>query len=509
MAAGALLGPALLALLICAADGHGATFRESPATATRDVTLLLDGPPQATQAVVAPSPDLRGFRRAAPTGPLPWRLTDGPDGDRHAWLRYLDAAGRPIGDAVRADITLDRSPPAMTGARLVFRGALRRCPGTAAPLSGGSPNAGRLRLTGVSDLSRVTDARAMGSDGQPGPWRPLRRFRPSARTGATLGVQVRDAAGNVTPWTSLRTPARRRQIVLGPRRRPFSHALQCRQPAPRELIRRVNAAARGTFPDRARLRPGGSSLIWTQYEGQGLYPNWVHAGTELNARLRRGRRADYRAGVSEVVAQSRRDRAGRRAFRVNENHFTTPDDRRRPPWRDGMGTAVILALLVPAIPDGDPHEDRIARRVAGEYLTTFAVDHRRGGARWTDRGPGAWYLEYTYRTRRRVLNGFMQALVSLDRFSRQAGQRGKTDPRWRPLARRARVLVRRGAVSLHHWLPAYDLGSGRTRYALGSGPASDHYREYHVELLRLLAGVPHLADHERARFAHYASRWER
>ncbi len=447
---------------------------------------------------------------APATGAIAWSLDANSDGRRYAWVRYLDRAGEPIGQLLRAQIILDRSPPTTDRARLVFRGTLRYCRAGGAPVAGGLPGRGGLRLTGVSDLSPVSDARALGPAGRPGPWRPLRSFRPSASVGSILGVQVRDAAGNASPWMTLATPKRRRVTIMTRGTHPFSYARHCERRSPTAVIRQVNARwrlSRGPLADRARVRPRGSALVWTNYAKQGLYPNWVHAGTELNERLRRRRVKDYRSGVSEVVALSRRDRAGRRTYRINENHFVTPDDRRRPPWRDGMGTAVLLALLAPAIPPGDAYEEALARDAAREYLATFSVNHRHGGALWTARGPGAWYLEYTYRSRRRVLNGFMQSLVSLDRFSRQAGKRAKHNPAWLPLARRARGLVRRGAVSLAYWLPAYDLGKGRTRYALGSGPASDHYRAYHVQLLRQLARVRYLTASQKARFVAYASRW--
>ena len=507
-----LLGLALAAVVSTPAAAAQFSFAEAPATRTPNATLQLTGPPSAVKAVISASPRFERHVDAPANGTLPWSLDATSDGRRYAWVRYLDAAGGPIDELRRAEIILDRAPPSTDRARLVFRGTLRYCRAGDAPVAGGLPTGGRLRLAGVSDLSPVADARALGSDGRPGIWRPLRSFRPSASVASALGVQVRDAAGNASPWMILPTPARRRVAIISPSTHPFSYARHCEHRSPTAVIRQVNERWRVTrrpLADRARVRPLGSALVWTNYAKQGLYPNWVHAGTDLNERLRRRRVEGYRAGVSEVVAFSLQDRSGRRTYRINENHFVTPDDGRRPPWRDGMGTAVLLALLVPAIPPGDAYEDALARYAARQYLATFSVNHRDGGALWAARGPGAWYLEYTYRSRRRVLNGFMQSLVSLDRFSRQAGKRAKRDPAWLPLARRSRGLVRGGAVSLAYWLPAYDLGKGRTRYALGSGPASEQYRAYHVQLLRQLARVPYLTARQRTRFRSYAARWSR
>ena len=257
------------------------------------------------------------------------------------------------------------------------------------------------------------------------------------------------------------------------------------------------------------MRPAGSALTWTAYAGQGIVLNWVHAATDLNEDLRRGRTGRYRAGVAEVLAHSSVGRApGGVRFRLNPNRFRDPDEPAVTHWRDGMGTALILALLVPALPpDAPAHERRRARDAAAQYLATFSVSHRHGGVVWRDAGPGDWYLEYAHRTGRRVLNGFMQAVVSLARFERQAARMAAADPSWAPLRAEARRRVAAGATAVHRWLPSFDLGPGATRYALGGGAATAHYRLYHAELLRLLAAVPYLPAAHRARFDHYRRRW--
>ena len=96
---------------------------------------------------------------------------------------------------------------------------------------------------------------------------------------------------------------------------------------------------------------------------------------------------------------------------------------------------------------------------------------------WRDRGPGQWFLEYTYRHRERVLNGFMQSIISLDRFSRQADRLGRSSAEWRALASRARTHVLKGSRALAYWLPTFDLGGGKTRYSLTGGPAPAFYQQ--------------------------------
>ena len=176
-----------------------------------------------------------------------------------------------------------------------------------------------------------------------------------------------------------------------------------------------------------------------------------------------------------------------------------------------MGTAVLLASLAPALGGDAPrHERELALRTASEYLETFSVDWRNGGVLWRDRGPGHWFLEYTSLHDERVLNGFMQAVVSLDRFSRQADRlgRGSIDAKeWQALASRARTHVLKGSRALAYWLPRFDLGGGKTRYSLTSGPAPKFYRSYHQELLGQLSAIPYVPLATRQRFMNYRSRW--
>jgi hypothetical protein len=101
----------------------------------------------------------------------------------------------------------------------------------------------------------------------------------------------------------------------------------------------------------------------------------------------------------------------------------------------------------------------------------------------------------------------MQAMVSLDRFSRQAERLGRRDPAWRELAARARRRVSRASRALNYWLPAHDLGGGKTRYSLTSGAAAPAYRRYHTVLLGQLSQVTCVPRAWRLRFMTYRVRW--
>lgn len=486
-------------------------------TSTPGVRLTLAGPEEADYALVSGDHQLRGAARLPARGEADWMLDpDRADGTQRLFARYFTAGGAPLPQFDTSDgIVLDRTPPIAGDLRLAIADRYLTCRPGGRAVAGTSSARVRSRVAGaISDRAGGIEVRFAARRSRPGPWRPRGRARIASAPEASIWTQLRDGLGNTGPWHRLAAPARTDAAVIRPVDRPFTWARHCAHRGPKAEIRRINrrwrASGRRRPADRARVQPPGSALVWTEYSGQGLYPNWVHAATALNGLLgRSSRRGDYRAGVAEILAGSRRDRSGTgRVFRVNENHFRTPDDHKAPPWRDAMGSALILAHLPTAMSSGDGREQALALDYAEEYLTAFSVDHADGGLRWNGLRPGSWYLEYTYRTRSRVLNGFMQSLVSLDRFHDQARRLARRDARWAPLASRARRLTADGARALHHWLPAYDLGPGRTRYSLRSGPASEEYRSYHVALLRKLAGVRYLPDAWRARHRRFAVRWD-
>lgn len=487
-----------------------------PVTASPDVRVTLAGPADAHHALVSADPGLRGAVRLPARGEGVARLDPSrPDGVQRLFVRYFTEAGEPLPASDSSDgIVLDRTPPSAAGLRLVVADRHLVCRRGGPAVAGTSASRVRSRVAGrIRDRAGGIAVRFAARRSRPGPWRPRRQSRVASAPAAAIWAQLRDGVGNVGPWRRLRAPGTATARVLRPAGRPYTWARHCATRGPRAEIRRVNrlwrASGRRRPADRARVRPPGSSLVWTQYARQGLYPNWVHATTALNGLPGRpSHRRVHRAGMAEILAASRVDRsAGGRVFRVNENHFRTPDDHKTPPWRDAMGSALILAHLPRAVSTGDGREQALALDYAREYLAAFSVDHSEGGLRWSGARPGSWYLEYTYRTRSRVLNGFMQSLVSLHRFHQQARRLARRDTRWTPLSSRARRLTVDGARALHHWLPDYDLGSGRTRYSLRSGPASEEYRSFHVTLLSKLAAIDYLPAAWRARHRRFASRW--
>jgi hypothetical protein len=378
--------------------------------------------------------------------------------------RFLDAGGRQIGVDVQARVNYDVTPP--------------------------PPPSARARQAEPVIVCRPGGPRVAGARSARAPY-DLDFYAGEAGTSVQITERRLSPGGKRAAGPAVRTTGR---------------------PGGALWVRAVALAWAATglgAAHRARLQPGGSALVWTAYQGQGIGLNWVHATTDLNERLRLGLVGAYRAGVAEALAYSIVDRtASGQRFRLNENLFRDPDDPVVVRWRDGMGTALLLATLVPALSaDAPAHERRRARDAAAGYLAAFSVDHRHGGVLWRDSGRGEWFLEYTHRPHARVLNGFMQAVVSLRRFERQAARMAGSDPAWEPLGAEAHERVLGGAAAIHRWLPAFDLGGGATRYALGGGPAAPAYRRYHAELLRLLVRIPYLPPGWTERFERYRVRW--
>ncbi len=286
-------------------------------------------------------------------------------------------------------------------------------------------------------------------------------------------------------------------------------------PAARAQIERVNAwwvRNRDFVPCAGcMVRPPQSALIWTYYRDQGFYPNWVRAARDVLRHKIRGNTRALREGTAELLANTtlRRLPSGVR-YRTIRSAYTAPDGE-RPPWRDAMGQGLVLTTVVMGLPD-DPTRAQLttARLRADELLTAFGVNWRSGGITAPGRGRGLWYLEYAYATgeRARVLNGFMQAIVSLDRFSRQANTMGRIDPAWYPLRDRAQDLVKRGTIELVRNISRYDNGDGWSRYSLTRpGRAPETYHVYHLQLLARLAAVDYLPAGHRAVLSRYQTRW--
>ena len=259
------------------------------------------------------------------------------------------------------------------------------------------------------------------------------------------------------------------------------------------------------------VRPPQSDILWTYYKRQGFFPNWVRAAREVLRRKIRGDLEGLRAGGEEIRASATvRQLPNGLRFRVIESAYRAPDGQ-FPPWRDAMGNGLVMSLVIPSLPDEATADDLVgAFQEAKEYLNAFSVHWSAGGLMEKGTGQGRWYLEYAYRTgvKSRVLNGFMQSLVSLDRFVRQAEVLAALDPAWLTLRDRARDYVYRGTLELVRYLPRYDLGNGESKYSLTRpGPAPLKYQVYHLQLLARLEAMSYLPPHLLAIITDYRTRW--
>ena len=259
------------------------------------------------------------------------------------------------------------------------------------------------------------------------------------------------------------------------------------------------------------VRPPQSNILWTYYKRQGFFPNWVRAARDVLRRKIRGDLDGLRTGGREILALATvKELPNGLRFRVVESAYHAPDGQ-LPPWRDAMSNGLVLSLVIPSLPDEATADDFAgAYQEAKEFLNAFAVHWSAGGLMEKGTGPGRWYLEYAYRTgaKARVLNGFMQSLVSLDRFARQAEDLGAVDPAWLKLRDRARDYVYRGTLELVRYLPRYDLHNGVSKYSLTRpGPAPLKYHVYHLQLLARLEAMTYLPPHLRAIITDYRTRW--
>ena len=521
-----LLGISAVALLVTARPAIAADglIINGGAAATNDPALTLSLQPPVGAVTVQVAFD-EAFQLSTQGPAVPQVVvtipTIGPEERTvRVWVRYRDSANALLpGPPLTEAIIFDTLPPALSTVTFTQLDQVLVCTPTGPDIAGTNRTylGFQIQVTlteagsGTAQFEIIDQTpTATGWISAPG------SVSLTAAPGQPLAIRTRDAVGNVSAPVAIVPPAAVLTIIP-PSQFPFTAAMDCPRPSPvrwNKTVRTAWAQSGRSAKNKDRVASPPSALAWTYYKDNGnIALNWVIAGTELKRLLGRQRLEDYRAGVSEIVRLSTVGRSeGKRIYRINENWFKNPGATQGVPWRDGMGTAVLLAALVPALrADAPRREQDLALRVATEYLETFSVDWRRGGVLWRDQGPGQWFLEYTYLPENRVLNGSMQAVVSLNRFASQAEELGRSASpnaaQWRALASRARTHVLKASTAFAYWLPSYDLGGGKTRYSLKSGPAPPFYVGYHQELLGLLAKITYIPRTTRLQFMNYRVRW--
>jgi D-glucuronyl C5-epimerase C-terminus len=138
-----------------------------------------------------------------------------------------------------------------------------------------------------------------------------------------------------------------------------------------------------------------------------------------------------------------------------------------PPWMSGMAQATgVQALGRGARLLGRPDYVRTARRALGAFSARPPVGVRTRGFRG-----GRHYLQYSFAPRLYIFNAFVQALIGLYDFSRDAGDA------------RAGILYRRAEPEARREIPASDVGDW-SRYSYRGRESTGEYHELLRELLR-------------------------
>lgn len=136
------------------------------------------------------------------------------------------------------------------------------------------------------------------------------------------------------------------------------------------------------------------------------------------------------------------------------------------PWTSGFAQAVAAQALARA------------GVLLGDRSLRAAADAGFRGLRKTllmPLGGGSWIREYGFTTQA-ILNAQLESILALESYARIA----KTAESQR--------VARDLEVAARTLLPRFDMGSWG-RYQLGGAPATVHYEEYHVDLLRRLAAT--------------------
>ncbi len=199
----------------------------------------------------------------------------------------------------------------------------------------------------------------------------------------------------------------------------------------------------------ARVRFPGSQLVWQSYPGQGLQLQWLGTFGRANGLFQlRTKDAELQALLVEALGLAAR-RAGGIAF---ESWLEW--DGGAPPWVSALSQGTALqALSRGAVRLGDPRWFQAARDALGIFRTAPPEGVRLATP------AGAHYLQDSFTSRLRILNGFAQALNGLRDFAALAN-----DPE-------GRALFAAGEAQLRVELPQADTGAW-SRYSVG-GRESD------------------------------------
>jgi hypothetical protein len=285
-----------------------------------------------------------------------------------------------------------------------------------------------------------------------------RTWASSARTSRTARTSVRRA--NIRAVRAYATTLARRR-GLTPQRldgvflsiRATSTLLASRRPLPRH---------------EQEVRLPGEPLVFTFYRGRGIqyqpFESFKLAVSYLDAK-------PARVGAARRVANRMLELgATRRGALAWEFYF--PFGGPATPWHSAIAQALALRLysrLVPLVPEAD----RAPYVAASDAIVQSFLRSPLAGGVSTPQGTGSFYVMYSFNPRQRILNGDLESLLSLYRYSVATGS---------PAAKRA---YDRGYAALVPLMPHFDRGDW-SNYQLGQ-EATRNYHEFMTTELAYLA----------------------
>jgi D-glucuronyl C5-epimerase C-terminus len=209
----------------------------------------------------------------------------------------------------------------------------------------------------------------------------------------------------------------------------------------------------------ASERESRSGLVFRYYRGSGWQFQPLLSFEHLNNLVTAGRALAARRLVEALLARGQRQ--GAALYWRYDFPYGGPV-----PWSSGFVQAIATQALARA--------SRLLERPALLGSARAALRGLRQGLLLRVDG-GLWIREYGF-TRQVILNSQLQSLLSLHSYARLVAT---------PQAARLVQSLYRATVRL---LPRFDLGC-HSLYQLGGPVADHHYQDYHVALLKRLAGL--------------------
>jgi peptidoglycan hydrolase-like protein with peptidoglycan-binding domain len=210
-------------------------------------------------------------------------------------------------------------------------------------------------------------------------------------------------------------------------------------------------------PPEERVMEGADGMVYRSVPGRGFQFHPIAVFAHLNKLVRSGKEDDVRRLADGLVARG--VHAGRSLLWEYYFPFGGPSR-----WTSGFAQAIAAQALA-----------RSADLLHDPKLADAARAAFRGISRglWLEVAGGLWVREYGY-TDMPILNAQLQSIVSLREYIEITGDEA------------ARAAVERMDAATRAVLSQFDTGCW-SRYSLGGSPASVHYHEYHVTLLKQLA----------------------